>query len=327
VGEGFHTRFGAPHAEVEALAVAGGRAQGATAFVTLEPCCHQGKTPPCSQALVRAGVARVVVAQPDPFPRVAGGGIAELKAAGIEVEVGLLEAEARKLNAPYLKLVTRKRPWLIAKWAMTLDGKLATRTSDSRWVSGKESRAVVHALRGRVDAILIGSGTATADDPRLTARPPGPRTAARIVVDSRASLPPTSQLARTIGEAPVIVAAAADAPAENRRALEAIGCEVLSCPGGSPAARLSWLLDELGRRQMTNVLVESGGKLMGSLFDLGEIDEVHAFIAPKLVGGTHTAGPVGGSGLARMAEAWRLDEPTIEVRGQDVSIHGRVKRQ
>jgi diaminohydroxyphosphoribosylaminopyrimidine deaminase / 5-amino-6-(5-phosphoribosylamino)uracil reductase len=172
IGEGWHRRFGFAHAEVEALSAAGSRARGATAYVTLEPCCHFGKTPPCTQALIAAGIRRVVAALADPFPQISGRGFSELTAAGIEVEIGLMESEARRLHAPYLKRVTTGRPWVIAKWAMTLDGKLSTRSGDSRWISGFESREIAHQLRGRVDAILIGRGTAVADDPLLTSRPP-----------------------------------------------------------------------------------------------------------------------------------------------------------
>ncbi|MFZ5831242.1 MAG: bifunctional diaminohydroxyphosphoribosylaminopyrimidine deaminase/5-amino-6-(5-phosphoribosylamino)uracil reductase RibD, partial [Planctomycetota bacterium] len=174
LGEGWHRRFGGPHAEIEALRIAGPRAAGATMFVTLEPCCHFGKTPPCTRAVVDAGIRRVVVAIGDPFPAVAGGGLAELRAAGIETTIGVLEAEAAELVAPYLKLLRTGLPWVIAKWAMTLDGKIATHTGVSRWISGPESRAVVHRLRGRVDAIVVGRQTAAIDDPQLTARPPGP---------------------------------------------------------------------------------------------------------------------------------------------------------
>jgi diaminohydroxyphosphoribosylaminopyrimidine deaminase/5-amino-6-(5-phosphoribosylamino)uracil reductase len=326
VGEGFHERFGGPHAEIMALASAGERARGATLYVTLEPCCHQGKTGPCSQALIRAGVGTVVIAQRDPFPKVDGCGIAELEAAGIAVEVGLLEPEARELNAPYLKLVSAARPWIIAKWAMTLDGKLATHTADSRWISCDASRAIVHRLRGRVDGVLIGRGTAAADDPLLTARPPGPRTAARIVLDSLASLDPASQLARTAHEAPVIVAASRQASADKCQRLTAAGCEVVVCEGSNPAERLDWLLLELGRRRMTNILVEGGGQLLGSLLDARQIDEVHAFIAPKLVGGQHAPGPVGGTGVARMAESLHLASPRIEISGTDIYVRGRIPR-
>jgi diaminohydroxyphosphoribosylaminopyrimidine deaminase/5-amino-6-(5-phosphoribosylamino)uracil reductase len=326
VGEGFHQRFGGPHAEIEALTSAGPRAEGATVYTTLEPCCHQGKTGPCTQALVRARVSRVVVAQRDPFPQVAGRGIAELEQAGIEVEVGLLESDARQLNAPYLKLVQTGRPWIIAKWAITLDGRLASHSGDSRWISGPASHELVHRLRGRVDAILIGRGTAAFDDPLLTARPSGPRTATRIVLDSQASLAVGSQLACTARDVPVIVAAASQSPPENRQRLTAAGCEVLICPGSSPAERLIWLLDELGRRRMTNVLVEGGSRLFGSLFDAGQIDEVHTFIAPKLIGGEQAPSAVGGTGVARMTDALNLASPQIKQCGTDVYVHGRIAR-
>src|SRR5919197_3355884 len=176
VGEGWHRRYGEAHAEVNALAAAGEAARGATLYVTLEPCCHHGKTPPCTDAVLRAGVRRVVAAMADPFPQVAGQGVAQLRAAGVEVEVGVCEREARELNAPYLTLLAEGRPYVHAKWAMSLDGKIATRGGDSRWISGPASREVVHRLRGRVDAILVGAGTVRADDPLLTARPLGPRT-------------------------------------------------------------------------------------------------------------------------------------------------------
>ena len=326
VGEGFHQRFGGPHAEVDALAVAGPRAAGATAYVTLEPCCHQGQTGPCSQALIRAGVRRVVIAQQDPFPRVSGGGINELRQAGIEVEVGLLESAARELNAPYLKLITTGRPFIIAKWAMTLDGKLATRSGDSRWISGHASRAIVHRLRGQVDAILVGRGTAAADDPLLTARPAGPRTAARIVLDSQAALSPTSQLARTARESPVIVAVSDRSPAEHRQRLAAAACEVLVCSGTTHTERLLWLLDDLGRRRMTNILVEGGSELLGSLFDAGQIDELHVFIAPKIIGGQDAPSAMSGRGLELMAQALSLSAPQIQPCGPDIYIHGRLAR-
>jgi len=295
IGEGWHRRFGQPHAEAEALRIAGGRAAGATLYVTLEPCCHQGKTPPCTRAILGAGIARVVVATRDPFPRVDGGGIAELRRAGVDVEVGVMDAEACRLNAPYLKLVRTGRPWVLAKWAMTLDGKIATRTGSSQWISGPESRAIVHGLRGRVDAIVVGRETALRDDPLLTARPPGPRTALRIVCDTAASLGCESQLVRTARETPVLVAAGEQAPPARRQRLREAGCEVLVCEGATHAARLDALLDELGRRRLTNVLVEGGGRLLGSLLDARQIDEVHVFIAAKLVGGSSAPGPVASS--------------------------------
>lgn len=327
VGEGWHQHYGGPHAEIEALKVAGHRARGATAYVTLEPCCHHGKTGPCSDALLAAGIVRVVVAQRDPFSQVAGQGIAQLESAGIAVEVGLLEADARQLNAPYLKLVEQGRPWVIAKWAMTLDGKLAAPSGDSRWISSEVSRAIVHQIRGRVDGILIGRGTAQHDDPMLTARPPGARIAARIVLDGLAALSGTSQLVATAREVPVIVATTPQASEENRQRLSDAGCDVLVCEGASPAEQLDWLLAELGRRRMTNLLVEGGSQVLGSLFDLGQIDEVHTFIAPRLIGGHDAPSPIAGLGLDRMADALALDAPTIEQCGSDVYVHGRVARR
>lgn len=324
VGEGFHERFGGPHAEIAALAAAGRRAAGATLYVTLEPCCHFGKTPPCTDAILRAGVRRVVAAMADPFPAVSGGGLAALRQAGLEVECGILEAEARRLNAPYLKLVSTGRPWLIGKWAMTLDGKIATARGESQWITGPAAREIVHRLRGRMDGILIGSGTALADDPSLTARPPGPRVATRIVVDSQARLPPTSQLARTARAFPVLVAVGDEAPLERCAALTAAGCEVLQYPGGR-SERLVALLNELGSRRLTNVLVEGGSGLLGSLVDAGQLDEVHAFIAPKIVGGQAALSPVGGEGIGSLAAALQLEEVEIQPCEGDVYVRGRIK--
>ncbi len=325
IGEGWHRRFGGDHAEVEALRLAGSRAAGATLYVTLEPCCHAGKTPPCTAAILAAGIRRVVAAMGDPFPQVAGGGMAALQAAGVTVEVGLLDAAARQLNAPYLKLLRRGLPWIIAKWAMTLDGKIATRSGASRWISSPRSREMVHALRGRMDAVLVGRETALRDDPLLTARPPGPRTATRVVLDTRGALASQSRLVRSAAEAPVLVAIGSEAAAADCGRLRQCGCEVLVCPGATPAARLDALLAELGRRQMTNVLVEGGGRVLGSLLDARHIDEVHVFIAPKLVGGAAAPGPVAGQGVAELADALDLGELLVESVDGDVYLRGRKR--
>src|SRR5262245_3997728 len=244
VGEGWHERYGAAHAEVNALAAAGEAARGATLYLTLEPCCHQGKTPPCTEAILRAGVGRVVAAMRDPFPEVAGQGAARLQAAGVAVELGQGEPDARRLNAPYLKLLASGRPYVHAKWAMTLDGKIATRTGDSKWISNEASRRHVHELRGRMDAIVVGIGTVLADDPLLTARPPGPRTPARVVLDRRGRTPLTSNLARTARETPTWVVTSGE-PSPD---LSTLGCEVLGF------REVTALLDEMGRRRMTNIL-------------------------------------------------------------------------
>jgi diaminohydroxyphosphoribosylaminopyrimidine deaminase/5-amino-6-(5-phosphoribosylamino)uracil reductase len=356
VGEGWHRRFGGAHAEVEALHIAGSRARGATLYVTLEPCCHQGKTPPCTRAVLAAGVARVVAAMADPFPEVAGGGLAELRAAGLEVQLGILEDQARKLNAPYLKLLSAGRPWIVAKWAMTLDGKIAARGGDSRWISNPASREVVHELRGRMDAILVGRGTAAADDPQLTARPPAsrrpaadhgymvpdkrtvhgarqadgawcpPRTALRIVADTRASLSVQSRLVRTAGEVPLLVAIGPEAASADCARLRAAGCELLVCEGPTAQARLEMLFDELGRRRMTNLLVEGGGRLLGSLFDARLIDEAHVFIAPKLAGGGEAPGPIAGRGVETISAALTLEDIAVRQIASDIYLHGRIVR-
>lgn len=325
VGEGWHQRFGGPHAEVEALAAAGAAARGGTAYVTLEPCCHHGKTPPCTAALIDAGVTRVVAGCTDPNPQVAGQGLAQLAKAGVQTAVGIAEAEAADLIAPFRKLMQQGRPWIIAKWAMSLDGKIAAADGSSQWISGPESRAEVHKLRGRVDAVLVGRGTARRDDPLLTARPPGPRTPVRIVLDSQATLSLESQLVRTAGDGPVIVAASRQASSQRIAALEKQGVEVLSLSEQDHAARFESLLAELGRRHMTNVLVEGGGQVFGSLLALGAIDEVYAFVAPKLLGGAAAPGPVGGAGVAGIDAAIHLAAPEIMPFGNDVLIRARVR--
>jgi diaminohydroxyphosphoribosylaminopyrimidine deaminase/5-amino-6-(5-phosphoribosylamino)uracil reductase len=322
VGEGWHPRFGEAHAEINALAQAGEQARGATLYVTLEPCCHQGKTPPCTEAVLRAGIARVVAAMTDPFPEVAGKGAAVLRGAGVVCEIGLGEAEARRLNAPYLTLLTQGRPYVHAKWAMTLDGKIATQTGNSKWISGEASRRIVHELRGRMDAILIGIATALADDPLLTARPPGPRIPARIVLDQSARLPTDGRLVQSATEAPVLVVTAGGAAAERTTRLEQLGCQVFSLPaeGGRPS--VAALLQELGRRRMTNLLVEGGAAVLGSFLDADLIDEVHVFLAPLLVGGATAKTPIGGRGREQIAEGLRLARWQTALVGEDFYLHG-----
>ena len=317
VGVGHHARFGGPHAEIEALSRAGGSARGATLYVTLEPCCHTGKTPPCTEAILAAGVARVVAAMRDPFPKVAGGGFSRLRDAGLAVESGLNAREARRLNGPYLKRLATGLPYVIAKWAMTLDGRTATASGDSRWISNPRSRALVHEVRGRMDAILIGIGTALADDPALTARPPGPRRAARVVLDGAARLPLDGQLVRSAREIPVWVAVDDRATAEDRAALVHRGCVVLVFPGDGPIPIVP-LLEDLGRRGVTNLLVEGGGSVLGAFFDAGQVDEVDLFLAPKIEGGSHDHSPARGLGVGRMDKALEIDHPEISILDGDI---------
>ena len=326
VGEGWHQRFGEAHAEINALRQAGTEAAGADVYVTLEPCCHQGKTGPCSQALLDAKVARVFVGCLDPNPQVAGQGLNKLREASVEVCEHPEPDLARALIAPFAKLITTQRPWVIAKWAMTLDGKIASRTGSSRWISGEASRKRVHQVRGCMDAIVVGRNTAERDDPLLTARPVGPRTATRIVLDSEANLSLDSKLVQTVDEAPVLLATKPEAPEQKVRALEEAGVEVFSCAGKRSAERLENLLTELGQRQMTNVLVEGGSRVLGKLIDLNAVDEAMVFISPKIIGGWEAPSAVGGNGLAEMSQALRLERPRYEPIGDDILVHGRVRR-
>ena len=323
VGEGWHEQFGGPHAEVVALHAAGTKARGATLFVTLEPCCHHGKTPPCTDAIRAAGVARVVVATGDPFPAVAGRGIETLRAAGLDVETGLLAAEAERLTAPFRTLVSRGRPWVIAKWAMSLDGRLAAAPGQDRWISSGASRALVHDLRSRVDAIAVGIATALADDPLLTARPvegsaAGPRQPLRIVLDGQAQLPLTSKLVQTARQLPVLVAVGPQAPGDRLVALEAAGCEIWQGDGADHAARTAALLTELGRRRLTNLLVEGGPTLLAGMFAADQIDEAWVFVAPLILGG----GSAGGS--PSLPDVPRIAVEDVSFPGGDVLIRGTI---
>ncbi len=322
VGVGWHQKFGGPHAEVHALLQAGTAARGGTLYVTLEPCCHHGKTPPCTDALIAAGITRIVAALQDPFPQVAGRSAALLRAAGIAIEFGVAAREAQRQNAPYLKLLATGRPYVHAKWAMSLDGKIASKTGDSKWISNETSRRRVHELRGKMDGILVGIGTALADDPLLTARPPGPRIACRVILDSRARLPATSKLVRTATDVPTLIAVNS-LYQPSARHLSAARCEVLPLPpdeDGKPDVLK--LLDELGRRRWTNVLVEGGSAVLGSLFDRQAVDEIHVFVAPKLIGNDRAKSPVGGVGFEKLLDChgWRTE--AIENLDGDAYLHG-----
>jgi diaminohydroxyphosphoribosylaminopyrimidine deaminase / 5-amino-6-(5-phosphoribosylamino)uracil reductase len=323
IGKGWHRKFGGPHAELNAVDDAGGKVRNATVYVTLEPCSHQGKTPPCADFLIERKVKRVVVATRDPSVKVAGKGIRKLRRAGIDVEVGLLGNEARELVAPFAKLATTGRPWVIAKWAMTLDGKIATRTGDSKWITSPEARACVHRVRGRVDAVIIGSGTALADDPELTCRMARGRHPKRVVLDSSARLPLKSKLVRSARDIPVIVAVSKQAPARRVAALSAAGCNVVVMPTKRGRVDAGKLLDLLGSMEMTNVLVEGGGEVLGSFFDARLIDEVMAFIGPTIVGGPGTS-PVQGKGVAAITSALNLADVHTTRLGDSILLRGRI---
>jgi diaminohydroxyphosphoribosylaminopyrimidine deaminase/5-amino-6-(5-phosphoribosylamino)uracil reductase len=304
LGEGYYRRYGGPHAEIDALARATGSPRGATAYVTLEPCCFHGKTPPCTDALIAARIQRVIIAVTDPHPRVAGEGVAQLRRAGIRVDTGLLAAEAAELIAPHRVRVTQQRPFVIAKWAQSLDGKIATRLGDSQWISGPGARRIVHRLRARVDAVAVGANTVQRDDPALTARDvPVRRVAVRVVVDSRLRLPTTAQLVAAARDVPTLVFTTRAAPVARQRRLERLGVEVVRTRAKGGQVSLAGMLRVLYHRGHTNLLVEGGGTLIGSLFDGGWVDEAHVFTAPLIIGGRDAPTGCDGTGLARLRDA------------------------
>lgn len=327
IGAGWHEKWGSAHAERNALARCSEPAAGATVYVTLEPCCHHGKTPPCTEALIAAGVKRVVVALLDPNPLVAGKGVKLLQEAGIEVESGLLEDEARYQNRVFLKYITERKPWVVAKSAMTLDGKIAAHTGDSKWVTGVMARTRVHELRRRYMAIMVGRGTVEADDPMLNCRLEGnPRQPIRVVVDSRASLSTESNLAKTAKEFRTILAHTASADSRKIEELNALGVKTLCCSEAEGGVDLSELTQKLAELGIDSILVEGGGELNFSLFSRGLVDEVVTFVAPKIVGGRGAKTPVEGVGFERMAQAVELDDIRFEQVDCDIMISGLVKR-
>jgi len=328
IAEGFHRRFGGPHAEVDALKSAGLNAREATMYVTLEPCCHQGKTPPCASALIEAGVARVVMAMQDPNPLVAGKGRAELEAAGIEVESGLLEERAEKLNEAFVKFTTTGLPFFIAKAAMTLDGKIATRTGDSRWITSEAARKRVHWLRAGVDAVMVGSGTAEADDPLLTTRQASGngRDAIRIIVDGDARVSPESRIFCLDSPAPTLVAVKTDAPPERKAAMAAAGAQLIEIEPRQGKIDLAKLARKLGEREITSVMIEGGGGLLAAAFEAGIIDKALFFVAPKIFGGRDAPTPVEGNGAEKVGDAISFAGLSAQKIGEDILIEGYVKR-
>jgi diaminohydroxyphosphoribosylaminopyrimidine deaminase/5-amino-6-(5-phosphoribosylamino)uracil reductase len=323
VAEGATQPPGGPHAEAVALAAAGDAARGATAYVTLEPCSHTGRTPPCADALIAAGVAEVHVAITDPDPNVAGEGLAKLRAAGIAVTIGDGEEEATRLLEPYLKHRRTGLPFVIAKFAATLDGKIAAASGDSRWVAGEEARAWAHAFRTKIDAIMCGVNNVILDDPQLTARPGGvlaERQPLRIVADSRGRTPLNAKVLGPGG--PTLIATTSQSPPEWHREVERSGAEVAVLPAGEDGrVDLRALAELLGQRGVLSLLVEGGGVLHASFFAAGLVDKVHAIIAPKIVGGSAYPA-VGGAGANKMQEAWVLRDLDIVRLGNDVAFVG-----
>jgi diaminohydroxyphosphoribosylaminopyrimidine deaminase/5-amino-6-(5-phosphoribosylamino)uracil reductase len=333
LGEGWHQEYGGAHAEVNAIEACGlADLADATIYVSLEPCCHEGKTPPCTDAIIQSGIRRVVVASDDPTEKASGRGLGILRDEGVEVVLaeGEVAASARLLNQAFRKHARVGRPWVLFKSAMTLDGKVATRTGDSKWISGEDSRELAHRWRASVDAVVVGIGTALADDPQLTARPAGlpaepsaqPR---RVVFDSLARLPPSSQLVAAAAEIPLTLIASRAAARADTDALEAAGVQVLVATGENEPARVRSALDQLGAMGVSAVLLEGGPHLAGAFLDAGEIDEIRLFLAPMLLGGSSARDPLEGEGVERISEALRALTMSCERTGGDLLISARLR--
>jgi diaminohydroxyphosphoribosylaminopyrimidine deaminase / 5-amino-6-(5-phosphoribosylamino)uracil reductase len=333
LGEGWHEQFGGAHAEVNAIEACGvADLSGATLYVSLEPCCHEGKTPPCTEAILHAGIGRVVVASDDPTEKASGRGLGILRDEGVEVLFAdsELAARARLLNQAFRKHARVGRPWVLFKSAMTLDGKVATRTGDSQWISGEDSRELAHRWRASVDAVVVGIGTALADDPRLTARPDGlaaelPHQPRRVVFDSLARLPPSSQLVAAAAEIPLTVVVSRAAARADTDALEAAGVQVLVATGENEPARVRSALEQLGTLGIASVLLEGGPHLAGAFLDAGEIDEIRLFLAPLLLGGSAARDPLEGKGVEQISEALRALTFDCERVGEDLLISARLR--
>jgi len=325
VGVGWHQKFGGGHAETEALNQAGEKAHGSTLFVSLEPCSHHGKTPPCTEAILNSCVSKVYIAMRDPNPLVAGRGIAFLLAHGIEVVVGVAKEKAETLNAPFIKQYLHSKPFVIAKWAMSLDGKIATKSGESKWISNDKCRQKVHQLRGFVDAILVGVGTINLDDPMLNARPEGPRKQIRIVLDPNARINLSSRIIRSAKDFRTIIAVGENVSKQSKNALQYLGCELLELSSCSPVDIVNELLSCLAKKGIQNLLVEGGGKTLGSFFDASQVDEVQVYIAPIIIGGSDAVTPVGGIGILEMAQKQKLVSFTNEMIDGNILLSGRLK--
>lgn len=324
VGEGFYVYERLKHAETYALEQAGTNAKGATAYVSLEPHAHHGRTPPCTDALIAAGVSRVIVPTEDPNPKVSGKGFEHLRAAGVAVSVGLLAREAEKLNEKYLHFMRTGRPFVHLKLAVSLDGKIATRTGDSRWITGAESRARVQELRHDADAILIGAGTALADDPLLTDRSGKKRRRplVRVLLDEQLTIRPASRLVMTVKEAPVLVFAGGSHGSYFADELESCGIEVVRGEANANGRDLAAVLAELGRRELQSVLIEGGASVAGDFLDAGLVNKVSFFLAPMIIGGREAPNAIGGAGAEKLVDALELQDVEITARGRDIEVTG-----
>jgi diaminohydroxyphosphoribosylaminopyrimidine deaminase/5-amino-6-(5-phosphoribosylamino)uracil reductase len=322
IGEGYHKKAGTPHAEIHALAAAGNEARGATLYVSLEPCCHHGRTPPCTEAIINSGIKRVVIAALDPNPKVAGGGLQRLKKAGIDAEFGLMQEAAMELNAVFFKYIQRALPYVALKTAMTLDGKIAAGSGDSRWITGPEARQHVHQLRNIYDAIMVGIGTVLADNPRLNTRlqEGQGRDPVRVIIDNQLDLPVNSIIAQSSREQPSLVFCGKEIDEHKASELSRLGVEIIKTDLENGLVPLQEVLAILAQREISSILVEGGAELNASLIEQGLVDKFYWFIAPKIIGGREAKSPVGGSGYQFMREALELSIRDIKSLGRDILI-------
>lgn len=328
IGKGFHQRVGGPHAEVHAIDDAGPAAGGATLYVTLEPCNHSGRTPPCTEKILSAGIKKVVVAMDDPNPDVSGGGNDRLRGAGVEVVSGVREAEARRLNEIFIKYIRTRSSFVLVKCAATLDGRIATRTGDSRWVSGEASRAFIHELRHAYDGIMVGMGTVRADDPGLTARRPGldSKDPVRIILDARLDIPLDRKVLAPESAAGTLIATRPGPPADKRAAIEKTGARVLEAPLCDGRIDLARLMPLLGKMGIASLLIEGGGTVLGSAFAAKIVDKVNFFFSPRILGGDDGVPICRGRGPERMADAVRLTDVSVHRFDEDVMVSGYPAR-
>lgn len=325
IGKGYHQIFGGAHAEINAINDGKDRCKEATLYVSMEPCAHYGKTAPCADAIIKAGIKKVVTTVYDPNPVTSCKGIQKLRDAGIEIRMGVMEEQAKQLNGPFFKLMQRGLPYVTVKWAMSLDGKIATYTGDSKWITSEESREYVHKVRGWMDGIMVGIGTVLQDDPLLTCRSEGGRNPRRIIADSKASLPLNSRLLNTVRESEVIVAVSKSAEPVRIEKLKQFGCTIIQTGGTIDRVDFKELFLMLGRMKLTNIFIEGGGEVITSVIEEGLVDKVMVFIAPIIVGGSGAKSPVLGRGVEKICEALKITDIKVCRFSNDLFVEGVIK--
>jgi len=326
VAKGYHKRAGLPHAEIIALNKAGSKARGADLYVNLEPCCHYGRTPPCTEAIIAAGIKRVVLGIRDPNRLVSGRGIRFLRKQGVEVVNGVLKRDCEKLNEPFIKYITTGRPWVILKSAFSLDGKIATRTGDSRWITGSKARDYVHRLRSRVDAVLVGAETVRVDDPQLTVRPKkkGMRNPARVIVAGKRSISISAKIFNNAHKERVIYATSSRLSLVQKKKLQKIGVEILLIKSKRGQVDLPLLMDKLGKMEITSIMIEGGSEVSSNALKEKLVDKVIYFLAPKIIGGKNAPSPVGGQGIAKIKDFIQVKDMSVLQLGCDLMIEGNI---